>query len=543
MFSYQINSSEYLALRLYVGVVFLFCIGILGSFFVKALYNVFMHPLRKFPGPLLARSSRLYYSYHRSTGNLELITKELHEKYGDVVRLAPDECESFFKMFEPPSIDHQVVSFINGTSWDDIYGFKSKKRPGARLDKEPFFYMGAIAPNGEKNLGASSNADHSRIRGVLSHAFSEKALYAQETVLMHHIHHMVRRIRQLRGTPTDAVRWLHHCTYDIISDLALGVSSGALDCDDWSPQAHLIFEGIKEGIAVVEMLRFMPYRFHMMRLLMWAFGRSRRLAFEAAVDKARVRMATGNYERPDFMSYILEANDTAKALTPAEITANVALLLDVGSETTASLLAGCLFYLSKNPDLLRRLTTTIREEFASANEMDSKRLGRLPFLQAVLKESLRIYPPVAGATPRVTPPSGCMGERQAIRLSATQIADIILVNGHFVPGNTIVAINQYATNTADVNFKDALEFAPERWLDEEGFEVDNQAAFQPFSHGARNCLGRNLAWAEMRLILGHLLWNFDLELHPSSQQWSQQKTWFIWDKPDLMMVFKERADK
>ncbi|KAK6213608.1 benzoate 4-monooxygenase cytochrome P450 [Colletotrichum tabaci] len=400
-------------------------------------------------------------------------------------------------MFEPLSIDHQVVSFINGTSWDDIYGFKSKKRPGARLDKEPFFYMGAIAPNGEKNLGASSNADHSRIRGVLSHAFSEKALYAQETVLMHHIHHMVRRIRQLRGTPTDAVRWLHHCTYDIISDLALGVSSGALDCDDWSPQAHLIFEGIKEGIAVVEMLRFMPYRFQMMRLLMWAFGRSRRLAFEAAVDKARVRMATGNYERPDFMSYILEANDTAKALTPAEITANVALLLDVGSETTASLLAGCLFYLSKNPDLLRRLTTTIREEFASANEMDSKKLGRLPFLQAVLNESLRIYPPVAGATPRVTPPSGCM------------------VNGHFVPGNTIVAINQYATNTADVNFKDALEFAPERCL----------------------------AWAEMRLILGHLLWNFDLELHPSSHQWNQQKTWFIWDKPDLMMVFKERADK
>ncbi|KZL77278.1 benzoate 4-monooxygenase cytochrome [Colletotrichum incanum] len=503
---HQVPSSHYLAFHFYVGVALIFCVGTLGTFIIKAFYNVFLHPLSAFPGPLLARASRIYYSYYRSIGKLEIITKELHDKYGDVVRVAPDE-----------------LSFISGMSWDDIYGFKSKKRPGDRLEKEPFFYMGAIAPNGEKNLGASSNADHSRIRGVLSHAFSEKALYSQETVLVHHIQHMVRRIRQHHGAPTDAVRWLHHCTYDIISDLALGVSAGALDCDEWNHQAHLIFEGIKEGIAVIEILRFMPYRRQMMHLLMWAFGRSRRRAFEGAVEKARMRMATGNYERPDFMSYILEANDTSKALTPTEITANVALLLDVGSETTASLLAGCLFYLTKNPDILGQLTTEIREQFARAEEMDSKKLSRLPYLQAVLHESLRIYPPVAGATPRVTPPSGC------------------IIDGHFIPGNTTVAINQYATYRASANFKDALEFAPERWLGDGRFQNDKRILFQPFSHGARNCLGRNLAWAEMRLILGYLLWNFDLELQPSSGQWDYQRTWFIWDKPDLMVRFKEYA--
>jgi hypothetical protein len=65
---------------------------IFGSIIAKTLYNVLFHPLRKFPGPLPARASRLYYSYYRSTGQLEIKTKELHEKYGSVVRIAPDEC-------------------------------------------------------------------------------------------------------------------------------------------------------------------------------------------------------------------------------------------------------------------------------------------------------------------------------------------------------------------------------------------------------------------------------------------------------------------
>lgn len=62
--------------------------------FSKLFYNAYIHPLRKFPGPLLARLSRLYYSYYRSTGQLEWKTLELHKKYGSVVRIAPNECKS-----------------------------------------------------------------------------------------------------------------------------------------------------------------------------------------------------------------------------------------------------------------------------------------------------------------------------------------------------------------------------------------------------------------------------------------------------------------
>lgn len=302
------------------------------------------------------------------------------------------------------------MSFNGGTAWRDIYGSKSKKSGEVRLQKEPFFYLGAVAPNGEKNLGACSDLDHTRIRGVLSSAFSEKALFLQEQILIQHADHMVQRIRDLQGKSTDAVRWLHHCTYDIISDLSLGSTANTLDCDSWSPLAHLMFEGIKEGIAVIELLRFLPFKAQMMRLLMSVFGKSRLAAFETAVEKAEARMATDNFERPDFMSYIARANESNRELTQAEITANVTLLLDVGSETTASALSACLFYLSKNPETMARLVSLIRDTFQTGEEMDSKKLSRLPLLTAVLQESIRMYPPVAGSTPRVTPPDGCTSE-------------------------------------------------------------------------------------------------------------------------------------
>ncbi|KUL83686.1 hypothetical protein ZTR_07491 [Talaromyces verruculosus] len=477
--------------------------------FGQGLYNIYFHPAKDFPGPYLAKATRLYYSYYRSTGQLEFKTKELHDKYGQVVRLAPDE-----------------LSFNGGTAWDDIYGFKTKKSSGKNLMKDPHFYIGATAPNGEKNLGASGDLDHARIRGVLSYAFSDKALYSQEVTLISHIDHLIRRLHALNGQATDGVRWLHHCTYDIITDLALGQSANTLACDTWSPQAHLIFDSIKEGIVFVEILRFLPFKNYILTFFMKMFGTVMRQNFDQAVERARKRMETQDINKPDFISYILRANESARALTSKEITANTALLLDAGSETTASLLSGCLFYLAKNPDVLSKLSQVIRERFAQEDEMDSKSLAQLPYLTAVLNESLRIYPSVASSTPRLTPPGGSK------------------IDNRFVPGNIIVAVNQYAAYRSEDNFADPYSFIPERWLsgnDDKRFVNDRPSVLQPFSIGPRNCLGRNLAWLEMRLILGRLLWNFDLELTEESQNWhAVQKTWFIWDKPDLMMRFKAR---
>lgn len=74
-------------------------------------YNVFFHPLKHIPGPILARASGFQYSLHMRNGGIVKWIKELHDKYGDAVRVAPNE-----------------VSFISGeTAWPDIYGFRTGK--------------------------------------------------------------------------------------------------------------------------------------------------------------------------------------------------------------------------------------------------------------------------------------------------------------------------------------------------------------------------------------------------------------------------------
>ena len=73
------------------------------------------------------------------------------------------------------------------------------------------------------------------------------------------------------------------------------------------------------------------------------------------------------------------------------------------------------------------------------------------------------------------------------------------------------------------------------------FYTDSRAVLQPFSVGPRNCIGRNLAYNEMRLILARVLWNFDLELCDESKGWSDQKAYILWEKPPLLckLSFRE----
>lgn len=93
-----------------------------------------------------------------------------------------------------------------------------------------------------------------------------------------------------------------------------------------------------------------------------------------------------------------------------------------------------------------------------------------------------------------------------------------------------------------------FSFRPERFLDnadaeKEGkFAADKKDAMQPFSFGPRNCIGRNLASAEMRVILARLVYNFDLKLAPESKGWMEgQRVFNLWAKPPLMVSLTPRA--
>lgn len=142
-----------------------------------------------------------------------------------------------------------------------------------------------------------------------------------------------------------------------------------------------------------------------------------------------------------------------------------------GSETTATLLSGALYYLTTNPQSLQSLLDEIRSNFSSGPDVSMTAVQHLPYLNAVLEESLRIYPPSAFAQARIVPPEGAT------------------ICGHAVPGGTSVGVATLAASHSAQNWTEPEAFRPERWLGSE-WAGDDRKAMQPFLVGPRNCLGK-----------------------------------------------------
>lgn len=115
---------------------------------------------------------------------------------------------------------------------------------------------------------------------------------------------------------------------------------------------------------------------------------------------------------------------------------------------------------------------------------------------------------------------------------------------------TRVGVHHSAAGLSASNFAEPESFAPERWLPSVAkdptspFYADKRDAVQPFSYGPRNCIGKHLAYNEMRVIIARLLWEFDMKLDSSSTKWTQpyskHKAWAIWKKPPLVVHIERR---
>lgn len=233
-------------------------------------------------------------------------------------------------------------------------------------------------------------------------------------------------------------------------------------------------------------------------------------------------------DRKDFLHYILATMESEKGMSREEMNVNAFSFSIAGSESSATVLSGFFYYTLTNPDILKILLAEIRGVISSVDQVHLADLNNLPYLNAVLLETMRIYPPVAITLPRVVPEGG------------------EVIDGAFVPGGTTVGINHFACYHDSRNFHRPDKFLPGRWLPEtqnqHPYNQDNRNCVQPFSFGPRNCLGKNLAWAETRLIATKLLLQFDMELDPRSKGWADdQKIFGFWVKPPLLVHLKPRC--
>ncbi|KAG8408382.1 hypothetical protein J3459_017854 [Metarhizium acridum] len=396
------------------------------------------------------------------------------------------------------------------------------------MPKDPNFSL--LTPSGVQNVLTADRKTHARQRRLLSHAFSEKALREQEPILQTYCTKLCAQLEEsCRSGPVDLFDWYTFATFDLVGDLAFGKSFGCLEAGMASPFVESIKTGSQE-LMVNQMLRY--YRVMFLRPLFALLGPSNMAGSRAAnmrraAETVRARLARGpTADRKDVWHHVLShiaeheggIHDTKTTMSEAEMYANAFSISIAGSEGTATALSGATFLLLRHPDAYRRAVDEIRSTFATEADITASNMaGKLAFLDAVLNEAMRLYPPVPITLPRRVPANG------------------EVIDGCFVPAGYTVGVNHLACYRSDSNFEDAGKFRPERWLDESGNDAGE--SFKPFSHGPRACLGKNLAWAELRLILGRMLWRFDMELVETSANLSwldNQRIWGFWAKPPLL---------
>ncbi|KAL1998567.1 hypothetical protein VTN02DRAFT_5958 [Thermoascus thermophilus] len=489
-----------------------------------AIYNIYLHPLRAFPGPKLWFTSVLFRHVAAMRGRLDWDLQRFHERYGEVVRFSPDE-----------------LSFIGEQAWRDIYGNRDH-RP---LEKDPAWYDVAKIADQATTVWTADGPDHVRLRRLLSPAFSDKALRDQEARIRSYVDLLVVRLRGLAraGQPVDMVQWYNFTTFDIIGDLALGKPFGCLRGGRYHGWVKGLFDAIKIGPFTRTVSAYTDVRTVLGLLAPTALREAwaRHAAYVA--DAARERVQKGVMaERRDFLSYILQTmrEDNAAAhgqgqgqgdaVTDQEIAANCSFFLIAGSETVATALSGITYHLLRNPDVLETLVAEIRSAFAREDDITLASTGAtpLPYLQACIAEGLRLYPPGPSLLPRRTP----RGET-------------IDIAGYPVPGWTAVGVHVLSATRSAQNFHAPERFLPERWLGPSApaspFRHDRRGASQPFGTGPRACLGKSLAYHEMRLILARILWGFDLELcGGAAEAWDRQRVYTLWEKGALMCRLRVR---
>ncbi|CAE6417101.1 unnamed protein product [Rhizoctonia solani] len=472
----------------------------------------------RFPGPPLAGLTNWWMSSLTRTGHHSEIVQQLHDKYGTFVRLGPNH-----------------ISIADPDALEIVYGH------GSGLLKSEFYRIFQNGP--ELNVfNTCDRAEHSKKRKRLANIFSSQNVSAFEPRVRSHIRQLCAQLdlrcrEAARGIA--GVNWgtingqaiLNICAqfsylaFDIIGDLAMGSpfgliqaqkdSSLAIESVDISgePQRGTlevpVVETIARGGAVIMAVGVFPSWTHkFVRFLPWnimgLFDRINIAKLAKASVDARIKRGPrkdleGGKRSLDLIDKLLESrNEDGTPLSINELYAEALILLVAGSDTTSNTLSSLCYHLAIHPEFQRQLQVELDRNvpYDSADEYEDKEgltvpphdsvvqyddIKNLPYLNACVKEALRIHSTVGTGLPRVVPPG-----------------KTITVAGQTFKAGSVISVPSYTTNRSNVWGNDAGEFRPERWLDDTAGSFNKY--FVPFSTGPRACVGRNLAYMDLMLI-------------------------------------------
>jgi cytochrome P450 len=400
---------------------------------------------------------------------------KLHEQYGRIVRIGPN-----------------IISVSDPAAISTVYGTSPVWKKGPSYEVIVGVSNGSLV----RSLITMNETQQSAVMKGFGSAFTPNAVLDYEPFVDESAALLVAALEEQRSV--DIVKWLQLFAMDVLNRNAFGESPGFLkvgdDIDDMQATVEKRFEYYNRWAAIPG-IEYLLHKNPLARRMGTAINNLAQLAR----DQFQKRKQEGG-EKPhkDLLQKYLDG----QARYPDSISDNSVIGLIVssiaaGADSTAMTLTGILFYLLKNPTVLSTLEQEIeaakRDMLLSPNPKWEE-VKNLPYLDAVIKETMRIFPVNASGLDRVVPDGGCS------------------ISGAFLPGGTVVGcFIDSVQRDVGVYGEDAGHFRPERWLDtdQEGVKKMNRT-FLGFGAGKRICVGRHIALLEMKKVIPLLVSKFSV---------------------------------
>ncbi|MCJ1384873.1 hypothetical protein MMC17_007991 [Xylographa soralifera] len=478
-----------------------------------AVHRLYFSPLAKLPGPKLVAltyGAELYYDILKR-GRYTFEIFKMHEQYGPIVRITPDELH----INDPDYFDEVFPGFQRTTD----------KAPSAA---SAFGNSSSIISTIPHNL-------HKMRRSSLNPFFSQKSVIEYAGSIQSCVDKLCARLEEFSSSkhPIDLKIAFSALTGDVISLYSFGKAYNSLDNPEFDPK---LYRGTSSGGELALLLMQFPWIFPIANLLpYWLVARmdgnmadmlDRRSALESQVQG--ITSGNENYHKKQaetptifhelFNSDVPAAERSAQRLVDEGIT-----LLGAGTVTTAHVLSTTVYHIVANPSILQKLQAELYNLMPDRNSKPKLvQVERLPYLTAIVKEGLRITGGIIHRSQRVAPDRSLQYQNWTI------------------PPGTVVSMSGYMNHINPAIFPAPEEFRPERWLKDEHNATNGSAAagnlekyLQPWGKGTRICLGMNLAYAELYLTLAAVFRRFDLELFETTGEDVKVVHDFIFGAPRL----------
>jgi cytochrome P450 len=327
---------------------------------------------------------------------------------------------------------------------------------------------------------------HLRERRLMAPPFHGERMHVYGRV----IRDVARRVidRWPVGRPFPVHREMQSITLDVIIRAVFGVDQEAL----FAPFRAIVERFVAQANGPsAPFIAIRPFQVDLGRLSPWGrFVRNRQAIRDAVRAEIARRRADGTAGRTDILSLLVEARDEhGTPMRDDELVDEMFTLLMAGHETTATSLAWVLWHLLRHPDALAKLRAEIAR-VTGGDDVEAEHFPRLEYLDAVIKESMRLTPVATMVVRRLNTPAR--------------------IGGLDLPAGTSIGANIFMAHRRPETWRDPERFDPDRFVGAR----PSPYTFFPFGGGVRRCLGAAIATYEMKTVLAEIVTRVDLRIAP-----------------------------